>query len=166
MKHDKGSAVIFLWPKLYATEAIDGTSMPLAKLRNHITSDIASYWRRYFETIQCFPNNSTGKTRWVGQLCGFSSRFTCSSFEWSSHVENFDIASDIRIISNMDLKKLWRQLPVRSFKQVQPRAQFNLTIILKSAVPIIIQDTVASRAAISFNKISYTTIVPVFTISA
>ena len=63
MKHDKDSAVIFLWSKLYATEATDGTTMPPAKPRNYITSDIASYGRRSFEPIQSFPNNSTGKTR-------------------------------------------------------------------------------------------------------
>ena len=75
------------------------------------------------------------------------------------HVENWQIFFNNLSTFKIDLRKLWNQRPVRSFRRAHRRRKMRACMILKSTETIAIEDAFPSRAALllrrSFHNIRY-----------
>ena len=74
-------------------------------------------------------------------------------------VENLNIDPDILSTFKIDLRKLWNQRPVRSFRRAHRRRKMRACMMLESTETIAIEDAFPSRAALllrrSFHNIRY-----------
>ena len=75
------------------------------------------------------------------------------------HVENWWIFFNNLCTFKIDLRKLWNQRPVRSFRRAHRRRKMRACMMLKSTETIAIEDAFPSRAALllrrSFHNIRY-----------
>ena len=68
------------------------------------------------------------------------------------HVENWQIFFNNLSTFKIDLRKLWNQRPVRSFRRAHRRRKMGACMMLKSTETIAIEDAFPSRAALLLRR--------------
>ena len=71
------------------------------------------------------------------------------------HVENWQIFFNNLSTFKIDLRKLWNQRPVRSFRRAHRRRKMRACMILKSTETIAIEDAFPSRATLLLRRFFY-----------